>query len=194
MHIDPFPSPEKRAPWQLWNETIQYVLQVEENRTTLMEYGKQVLPTLTSLALHPFRPGDWVKLKTWKTSSPKTNSLLVERPHLVILTTHSALKFQGSLHVHTILQWRGPLNPSLLWDNLGQWTPLTTWVNFPLTWSFSSEKQKCDQGYSGSVELHWLLDQSRKIWDRKGLLVSGIVAVIRVLVTLAGEPHITLSP
>lgn len=38
----------------------------------LTGYGDQVLPALMNdLALHPFRPGDWVNLKPWETSSPQ---------------------------------------------------------------------------------------------------------------------------
>lgn len=37
----------------------------------LMEYGNQVWPTPSDLAMHPFQPRDWVNLKTWKTSSPR---------------------------------------------------------------------------------------------------------------------------
>ena len=40
----------------------------------LMEYGNQLLPTLTHLALGHFQPRDWVNLKTWKTSSLKDHS------------------------------------------------------------------------------------------------------------------------
>ena len=70
----------------------------------LMKYGNQVLPAPTDLALHPFWPGAWVNLKTWKAGSlqdqltPKENRL-----HLVILTTLSKLKLQGSLHGYTTL-------------------------------------------------------------------------------------------
>lgn len=37
----------------------------------LMEYGNQVWPTPSDLAMHPFQPRAWVNLKTWKTSSPR---------------------------------------------------------------------------------------------------------------------------
>ena len=40
----------------------------------LMEYGNQLLPTLTYLALGYFQPKDWVNLKTWKTSSLEDHS------------------------------------------------------------------------------------------------------------------------
>ena len=53
----------------------------------LMEYGNQVLPALTHLALCHFQPRDWVNLKTWKTSSLQDQlSPKWKRPHLVILT------------------------------------------------------------------------------------------------------------
>lgn len=42
----------------------------------LTEYGDQVLPALTDLALHPFRPGDQVNLKAWKNWQPASSSLL----------------------------------------------------------------------------------------------------------------------
>lgn len=47
------------------------------------EYGDQELRAPMHLALHPFRPGDWVNLKTWNAGSlqsqltPKGNA-----PHL----------------------------------------------------------------------------------------------------------------
>ena len=63
----------------------------------LVVYGNRVLAR-TNLALHPLQQGDWVNLKTWKTSglqdqlTPKWSGL-----HLVILTTHSARSCRGSL-------------------------------------------------------------------------------------------------
>ena len=57
-------------------EQLKYAIQVGETMKALKEYGNQVLPEPTDLALHPFQPGDWVNLNTWKTSSCKTNSLL----------------------------------------------------------------------------------------------------------------------
>ena len=74
-------------------EQLKHALQVGETMKAVMEYGNQMLPTPTELALHPLKPGDWVHLKTWKTGSlqgqftPKGNG-----PHLVILNTHSVLK------------------------------------------------------------------------------------------------------
>ena len=62
-------------------EQLKYALQVGETMIAPMEYGNQVLPAPTDLALHPFQPGDWVNLKTWKTGSqqnqltPKWNDL-----------------------------------------------------------------------------------------------------------------------
>ena len=88
----------------------------------LTEYGNQVLPTPTNLALHPFQPGYWVKLKTWKTGSPQDQlTPKWNGPHLVILTTPSALKLQGitpGAH-HTGVKG-SPLAPTsreTTWDN-----------------------------------------------------------------------------
>ena len=62
----------------------------------LTEYGNHERPAHTDLALHPFQPGEWVYLKTWKTGSPRDQlTPKWNGPHLVILTTHSALKLQG---------------------------------------------------------------------------------------------------
>lgn len=36
-----------------------------------MAYGNQGLPAPTGVTLHPFHPGDWVYLKSWKTESPQ---------------------------------------------------------------------------------------------------------------------------
>ena len=47
--------------------------------------------------------------------------------------------------------------------------------------------KKYDQGYLGQIELHWLLDLSHSTWNSKGLLITGIIALLRVLVTLAIE-------
>ena len=64
----------------------------------------------------------------------------------MILSSLSTLKLQGSLLGYITLEWRGSPSPNLQRDNLGQWTCLTTQVNLPLTWSFSSEiQQKCDK-------------------------------------------------
>lgn len=74
-------------------------------------------------ALHSFQPGEWVRLKTWKTGSPQ-HELTHKRnePHLVILSTHSVLRLQGSLcGCHT--QWRGPPRPNL-WKQSGAMDPL----------------------------------------------------------------------
>ena len=43
---------------------------------TLREYGDQVLPAPTNLAVYPFPPGDQVSLETWKTGSLQISSLL----------------------------------------------------------------------------------------------------------------------
>lgn len=49
--------------------TAQYAVQVGETLKALMEYGYLVLFPAMNLALHPFRPGEQVNLKTWKTCS-----------------------------------------------------------------------------------------------------------------------------
>ena len=80
-------------------EQLKYTLQEGETTKGLMEYSNQVLPAPTDLALHPFPPGDWVNLNTWKTGNTQ-DQFTPKRtgPHSVILTTHPALKLQGSLH------------------------------------------------------------------------------------------------
>lgn len=55
-------------------ELFEYAFQIGETVNALMEYGNQVLPALTHLALCHFQPRDWVNLKTWKTSSLKDGS------------------------------------------------------------------------------------------------------------------------
>ena len=45
-------------------EQLKHALQVGETMKAVMEYGNQMLPTPTELALHPLKPGDWVHLKT----------------------------------------------------------------------------------------------------------------------------------
>lgn len=55
-------------------EQLEYALQIGETMNALMEYGNQLLPTLTYLALGHFQPRDWVNLKTWKTSSLEDHS------------------------------------------------------------------------------------------------------------------------
>lgn len=80
-------------------EQPKYTLQGGETTKALTEYDDKVLPAPTDLALHPFPPGDGVNLNTWKTSNTEAQ-LTPKRtgPHSVILTTHPALKLQGSLH------------------------------------------------------------------------------------------------
>ena len=70
-----------------------------------MEYGNQVLPAPTNLALYPFWQGDWGHLKTWKTSSLQDQlSPKGSGPHSVTLTTYSALTLQGLLCGHITLE------------------------------------------------------------------------------------------
>ena len=45
-------------------EQLKCALQVVETLKALTEYGKQMLPTPTNLALHFFQLGTWVPLKT----------------------------------------------------------------------------------------------------------------------------------
>lgn len=52
-------------------EQLKYALQVGETTKAFMEYGNQVPPATTHLALHPLHPGDQMSLKLWKTSSPQ---------------------------------------------------------------------------------------------------------------------------
>lgn len=97
------------------------------------------------LALHSFHPGDWANLKPWKTISSKNQLTLSGNRPLVILSSLSTLKLQVLLGYIT-LEWRGSPSPNLQRDSLWQWTCLTTHVNLPLTWSFSSKKQqKCNK-------------------------------------------------
>ena len=104
-------------------EQLEYTLQVGETMKALTEYGNQVLSAPTDPALPPFRPGDWVYLKTWKINNPR-DQVTPEwnKAHLVILTTHSALKLQGiTPWVHHSRVKRAP-----------ERTPLITCVNLSL--------------------------------------------------------------
>lgn len=50
-------------------EQVKYVVQIKSMKA-FMAYANQVLPPPTDLIFHPFQPGDWVYVKTWKTGSP----------------------------------------------------------------------------------------------------------------------------
>ena len=88
----------------------------------LIEYGAQVLPAPTHLALHPLQPGVWVHLKPWKTGglqvqlTPKWTDPTCDPNH------PSALKSQGSLRGGSTLEGKGPRSPT---------SGETTWGNGP---------------------------------------------------------------
>lgn len=53
-------------------------------------------PFPTGIKLHPYEPGEWVYLKSWKSGSPQDQLKPIwTGPYLILLTTHSSLKMQG---------------------------------------------------------------------------------------------------
>ena len=81
----------------------------------------------TEVALHPFRPADWVLLKTWREKGPEHQ--LTARwtgPHVVLLTTLSSVKLAGlkpwiKAAPPSSEKW---LNSREAWGKMGLWTLL----------------------------------------------------------------------
>ena len=93
-------------------------------------------------------------LKTWKTSSLQDQlSPKGKRPHLVILTTHSALKLQGSLHGDITHSSEVAPEPQPRERQPGAMDPLDYSCE-PLSdlKLLFRKTTKCDQGYSGHAE------------------------------------------
>lgn len=125
-------------------EQIKYALQVGETMKALKEYVNQGLRThwsgpATLLAKRLGKPKKRGKLAVHKTNSLLSGTTPFGDPNHPFCSEVAGITL---LAHHTWVS----LEPQPPRDNLGQWTPLTTHVNLPLTWSFSSEKQqKCER-------------------------------------------------
>ena len=132
--------PERSISPLKWNNSI--CLQVGEMMKTLKEYAN-FGQSVSTCPPYPFQPGDWVNLGTWKTSLQGQLTPKWSRSHLVIWTTHSALKLQRVASRVLRTQVKSiPTSWETTWSKEPPWLPF-----FP--WSFSSENWSVDQGDSG---------------------------------------------
>ena len=134
MYSRPIPHAwEKRHLTPLkWNNSV--CLQVGEIMKTLREYAN-FGQSASTCPPYPFQPGEWVNLRTWKTPLQDQLTPKWGRSHLVIWTTHSALKLQRVASWVLRTQVKSiPTSREPTWSKEPPWLP-------SLPSSFSSEKQ-----------------------------------------------------
>ena len=92
---------------------VNYVKALSTILTSVHEFASSRSAYPTEVALHPFRHGDGVRLKTWREQVPE-NQLTARGigPHMVLLTMHSSVKLAGIkpwIH-HTRIKAAPPLS------------------------------------------------------------------------------------
>ena len=86
---------------QTQTQAIKHVINLKQMVEALNKYGNFCLSLPTEFKLHSYEPGDWVYLKTWKSSLPPDQlnpSWVVS--HFMLLTTHSSIILGVTACIH----------------------------------------------------------------------------------------------